>query len=393
MRIVFAVHTYYPAHNGVQAVTQYIAEGIAQNHEVCVITEKREGFSDAEVHHKVRIERIHVKQRHNRFYGDKKKFFSLLEREQPDILVCVCTQSWPFDWTRSRLKGIMCKKILYTHGYTAYMSHYPLLYDFFHMKLRAFLYHLYWKKYYEKAHFYISQYDRVIYLSENNVAVKYAKKHNLTNGVIMENAVEDAFFNDNILEKEEHFTVDRKLHFIYVANYDDNKNQLALIDIFAQANIAGSTLTLIGGQNNEYYYRVCQKYKESCAQNPDLKIDILFGLTREQMRKYLESADVFLCVSKHEEYPVMLCEAAAKGLAVISTDVGHASEMQGCIIAKTPDEFVKQMQNLQKNPELRRELGKQLRKYAEQHCQIAEKVKQFETILGEITQSEKTYAG
>lgn len=391
MRVVFAVHTYYPAHNGVQAVTQYIAEGIARKHDVSVITEKRKGFLTEEEHQGVRINRIDVKQKHNRFYGDKKKFFELLEEKQPDILVCVCTQSWPFDWTQNRLKRIMCKKILYTHGYTAYMDHYPLLYDLFHMKLRAFLYHLYWRNYYKKAYKYISQFDRVIYLSENNAAAKYAQRHGLTNGLIMENAVEDAFFDNSILEEEEHFRKERKIHFIYVANYDDNKNQLELVNLFAEADIDGSVLTLIGGKDNDYYQKVCQKYKEKCVKNPGLKINILHGLTREQVRQYLENSDVFLCTSKHEEYPVMLCEAAAKGLAIISTDVGHATQMQGCIVVTSSDEFKAQMHRLQGDPELRRSLGIQLRQYAEQHCRIEEKVKQFENILCEITQSEKTY--
>lgn len=39
MKILISVHTYYPDKNGVQMVTQYIAEGLAKKHEVKVITE------------------------------------------------------------------------------------------------------------------------------------------------------------------------------------------------------------------------------------------------------------------------------------------------------------------------------------------------------------------
>lgn len=43
MKIVFAVHTYYPERNGVQAVTQYLAEGLARRqHDVLIITEKKD---------------------------------------------------------------------------------------------------------------------------------------------------------------------------------------------------------------------------------------------------------------------------------------------------------------------------------------------------------------
>ena len=51
MRIIFAVHTYYPAHNGVQAITQYMAEGLAKlHHEIMVISEKKNGFVEQEEH-------------------------------------------------------------------------------------------------------------------------------------------------------------------------------------------------------------------------------------------------------------------------------------------------------------------------------------------------------
>ena len=39
MKIIFTVHTYYPNSDGVQYVTQYLAEGLAKKgHEVTVLT-------------------------------------------------------------------------------------------------------------------------------------------------------------------------------------------------------------------------------------------------------------------------------------------------------------------------------------------------------------------
>lgn len=39
MKIVFTVHTYYPEKNGVQVVTEYLAEGLAKKgHDIHVIT-------------------------------------------------------------------------------------------------------------------------------------------------------------------------------------------------------------------------------------------------------------------------------------------------------------------------------------------------------------------
>ena len=63
--------------------------------------------------------------------------------------------------------------------------------------------------------------------------------------------------------------------------------------------------------------------------------------------------------------------------------------MPGCIVAKTQEEFVNQMKHLQGDAQLRRALGAQLREYAKEHCRITDKVKQFDEILKEVTQSEK----
>ena len=44
MKIVFTTHTYYPEKNGVQVVTEYLAEGLAKKgHEVHIITEMLSG--------------------------------------------------------------------------------------------------------------------------------------------------------------------------------------------------------------------------------------------------------------------------------------------------------------------------------------------------------------
>jgi len=49
------------------------------------------------------------------------------------------------------------------------------------------------------------------------------------------------------------------------------------------------------------------------------------------------------------------------------------------------------MQQLQRDAQLRKTLGMRLRTYAQEHCRIADKVKQFEELLYEVTQSEKKY--
>ena len=111
MRILIAVHTYYPDKNGVQAVTQYIAEGLAKTHEVLVVTELKENHTTAEIKNNVKIERIKIHKKGYKFKGEKKKFFKIIDNYAPDVLISVCTQSWPFDWLWRIIDQLQC----YTH--------------------------------------------------------------------------------------------------------------------------------------------------------------------------------------------------------------------------------------------------------------------------------------
>lgn len=387
MRIMFAVHTYYPAHNGVQAVTQYIAEGLAKKHEVMVLAEKKNLYCEAEVHNRVQIKRIEVWQKNNRFYGERERYLKTIEKFVPDVLVCVCTQSWPFDWIISELDSLKCKKVLYTHGYTAYLEKYPLIKDLVNGRLRAFQYHFYWKKYYDKAYKYIRKFDKVTYLSENNSANRYAKKHFLKNGIVVGNAVEKEFFENCVLDDEKHFDENRRIQFIYVANYDDNKNQKEVLEAFYETHLENARMVFVGGKNNEYYRELCKLNKQKSIADRSRDVEIMYGLPRERIGELLSESDVFVCGSKHEEFPIMLCEAAAKGLAIISSNVGHAKEMPGCMVVENMDEMIEQMKDIAKNMMLRKDNGMKLRYYAQKNCRIKDKISEFETMLEELVGS------
>ena len=78
-KIMILVHTYYPTQNGVQAVTQYIVEGLAQSgNQIIVVTALKDGYSEKENHHGVDIRRIAVHRKNwYEHIGDKKVFEKL----------------------------------------------------------------------------------------------------------------------------------------------------------------------------------------------------------------------------------------------------------------------------------------------------------------------------
>lgn len=382
MRILIAVHTYYPDKNGVQAVTQYIAEGLARRHEVLIITELKETYKRAEIKNGVSIERIKVNKRRYHFDGEKKKFLERIHSYAPDVLISVCTQSWPFDWVKKKVEKLNCKKVLYTHGYSGLMKKYPIVNDLINLRLRAFEYHLHWMLYYCRAYKYIRKYDLVTYLSKNNLSSWYAKRHGLTNGAILSNAVEDEFFLNPSSDRIAGGNINNKVRYIYVANYDNNKNQKGVLEAFLEAGLDEAELVFIGSKANGYYEELLEKNEQKNGQRKN--ISFLIGLERKEIAEQLTLADVFVCGSKKEEYPLMLCEAAAKGLPIISTNVGHVSEMQGCIVVKDMSDMARQIRRLYEEPQERWERGKMLRQYALNNYQIKDKVEWLEHRLMEL---------
>ena len=155
-----------------------------------------------------------------------------------------------------------------------------------------------------------------------------------------------------------------------------------VLDAFYQADIRdGSRLILIGGHDNSFYHELICKQKEMDQVSEKRNVQILYGLQRKEIMEQLQSADVFVCASKHEEYPVMLCEAAAKGLAIISTDVGNAEEFPEISLVHSIGEMAVQMSLLDKDHALRIRKGTALRSFACANFHISDKVEAFNTVL------------
>lgn len=387
MRILIAVHTYYPEQNGVQTVTQYIAEGLAKkNNDVLVISEKKDNLLAKENHNGVEIERITVAKRGFSFVGDKRLFLDRIQEFKPDIYIAVCMQSWPFDWTRQYLSSLKCKKVLYTHGCSALFKNYPLRNDLVNLKLQAFKYHFYWKKYYDKAYRYMQQYDLVTYLSTNNISYWYAQKHGLKNGAVLCNAVDDIFFEKTKEKKRE--STSKPLKYIYVANYDSNKNQKEVLKAFKNAELENAEMIFVGSKKNAYYDELVKEYN---LFKKEIKGNVIFyvGLKRKEIPIKLLEADVFVCGSQKEEYPIMLCEAAVMKLPIITTKVGHASEIKGVCLIDNCEEMSEAMRRVYVNESERIERGEQVYKYALQHYRISDKVEWMQTKLEGLLKGEE----
>ncbi len=392
MKIFFAVATYWPMQDGVAGITGYLAEGLAsRGHEVTVLTgmsaDGTGELSREEVHNSVSIKRMKIyvrwplQIRGMDAESSREKYYGKIQEARPDILIVVCSQIWTFDWLIPYLDRLPCPKVFYSHGYSKWKEHYDYREKLRHRNILGVIEEYKCKRYYDKLYKYIAKYDKAIYLSDNSNSVKYAKLHHLNNGVVIENAIDDIFFSPE-MQHEYGKKASPKISYLYVANFNENKNQKMLLRAYARADIGESRLVFAGYEENSYLREVKKLAEEIIDAESGKKVDFCVHIPRERVIALYRSLDIFVCTSSSETWSIVAHEAAATAMPIISTDVGIYSSIAGTVIVHNEDELVKAMEKLYYNADERAQRGEAARQWIlQKQCRIGDKVEQLEKEL------------
>lgn len=389
MRIMFLASSYWPAQDGVSQVTQYLAEGLAKKHEVFVIA-TRKNYSEAEEHNGVEIERIHAKRNQYtcRYQGEKKRVRDSILHYRPDVLIIVNIQHWGFDWFKRELDQLPGEKMLMTHG-TTILREFDVWKKVREIRLRkqiladllAVRIEHYWKKYKETLPGDIAGFDLVSYLFTGDGIYQYMQKFDLQNAMILENATNDFFFDRKAYMVDEK----KEIVFINVSTYEERKNQKMILQAYHEANLPNTRLVLIGSKETQYY-RELVEMKKKMESNSDLNgcADIYVGLTRDKVLELYKGADIYVSASSWEAMSISICEAAAAGLLILSTNVGHVAKIPGVLFFDSGEELKELMNRAWREPDIRRENGMRVNAYAEENYRIQKKVDLLESSLIEL---------
>lgn len=397
MRILFAVPSYWPSQDGVANITGYLAQGLAKRgHEVRIITSSGNGglqeLPKEESYEGVFIERMRIyvqwpaKLKGRDLESTKEAYRKRIMTYQPDVLIVVCSQTWTLDWLISCLDRIECPKIFYSHGYSKWMDKYP-----YREKLKkrnvVGAWHLYLcKRYYDKLYRVIAKFERAIYLSDTNNAFQYAKKHGLENGIVLENAIDDAFYEEKMQHvysaKSEDATGTSEISYLFVANFNENKNHEMLIRAYANAKIGKSRLVFAAFEENEYSEYLRKLTTALFQTQSEKKVFFYVHLPREEIIDLYRTCDVFVCPSKSEQYPIVAHEAAATAMPIISTDVGMYREISGVKIVHGQQEMKEALELFYYHPSEREKSGMAAKAwFAGRHCRISDKIDRMEQEL------------
>lgn len=392
MKILITVATYYPKKDGVSVVTQYLAEGLAKRgNEVKIVTSTRGGKRKKEIHNGVIIERVDLRTRFGLYFGDKNGYQTMIEKETDwaDIMINVCTQTAFTDVILKRISDYNCKKILYMHGMfdfrlrTIHFSSFVGSVNKIWKEVRWFFYYKFKKKFFK-------QYDVVIQLHEKDYGNVFFEKNYGIKSIIIGNAADDIFFRRYGTKD---FVKPFEKYLLYVANYDDGKNQKLAVKEFLKSDIDPEIgLVLIGSQENSYYKRL-RKYANRRRKRLGLKgaekpIIFLHGIERDKLVLYVTNAYLSLMTSKWEVFPVSIIESIVCGVPFISTDVGVVKHFPGGIVAKKQEIHV-WIERLVRDQRRREELAALCRQCGENNFKIQNKVDLLERTIVELARNDK----
>ena len=113
----------------------------------------------------------------------------------------------------------------------------------------------------------------------------------------------------------------------HVGAFDNNKNQIFIVNLIAQLKLIdiNAFLVLIGDGPNK---KSLEKY---CLEN-GLNNNVLFLGTINDVDNYLSAFDLFVMPSKYEGFPLTLVEAQANGLKILASNtISHEVDISNSI--------------------------------------------------------------
>lgn len=375
MKILISCFTYWPEKNGVQKVTEYLAEGLSNMNDVTVVTQSNDDREQDVIHNNVRIHEIDLTEK-----DAKKRYIHFIKQECADVFICVCTQIWNFDFLLNDIVSLQGKKILYTHEFSGLCDYPNEGHRGAGLLLRKIKYKCKWKLYYAKYKKVIKQFDIVTHLSITSVSYQWALENDMRNNVIIGNGAETIFFDHPVCQRESSHHI---IKFVCVSNYDEIKNQKDIILAFYQSEIINSELILIGSCENSYYNQLKELNNQCAEKYGKRKVDLLTSMTRKEIADCLSDCDIYISMSRWEAFSVAILEAAAKGMPIITSDTGNARVIPGTLQVHNVYELSRMMEYLAKDEELRKKLGETARYFAVHYGRVDEKIEQLQKLLEE----------
>jgi glycosyltransferase involved in cell wall biosynthesis len=180
--------------------------------------------------------------------------------------------------------------------------------------------------------------------------------------------------------------LEREFVWLAVGRFQPGKDYPNMVRAFARVRQQhpGATLLLVGRGP-------LQGETEALARARGLGVDVRFLGVRQDVAELMSAADGYVMSSAWEGMPVVLLEAAAAGLPIVSTDVAGNSEVIGdgeggfLVPPRDPESLAIAMLRLMDLPESqRRAMGERGRERVRSHFGLGQMVGRWEALYREV---------
>jgi glycosyltransferase involved in cell wall biosynthesis len=176
---------------------------------------------------------------------------------------------------------------------------------------------------------------------------------------------------------------------VCVANIRAQKDHFTLLRALAQVvKVEPQAHLILVGANTDLH--LAEQAREE-SRRLGLESNLTWLGPREDVQDILANCDIGVLSSISEGFPVVLLEYGRAGLAVVATQVGECTEIlddgnAGILVPPSnPDSLAAALLRLLQSPEMRTQLGEQLRERVEQNYSVGSIMKQvcqvYERIL------------
>jgi UDP-glucose:(heptosyl)LPS alpha-1,3-glucosyltransferase len=174
-------------------------------------------------------------------------------------------------------------------------------------------------------------------------------------------------YKDEINSIKKNFGIRKdELIFLFIGNYFQRKGLRYVITALSELKFPSYKLIVVGEDNFRPYQELASKRR--------VKNKILFLKKSQKIAKFFALADIFLLPTLYEPFGLVILEAMASGLPVITSKSAGVSELiengkEGLLLKdpKNPYEIVDKIKKLIKSDTLRGEIAKNARKKAEKY--------------------------
>lgn len=383
MKILFISENYYPNTSGVPVVVQYLAESLAKENDVNVLTTMQPGLKKHEVVNGVNVTRINVYINELKIYcGEKKAFIKEAIDQNADIYIFECVSCVTSDILLPYLKLLPGIKLLHSHGFSGLtLKMFEKMQTIKNTVGNTYNYFR-WGYFFNKTFpMYVNDFDGVFCLSKLDSSYKYLCK--VFNGKVdvLGNAAEEIFFDNDLKGiPDKYCKISGDGYYVSVANYMSVKNQIGMLEEYYRTQHTDSyDLVFIGREKNEYYEKLIE-YNDRLNRKKGT-VHFLTEVDRKDIPRIINGAKLYLAGSRAEGYSISLIEAMSQGTPFVSTNVGNARELPGGLTVDNIDDLHSGIDKLIDDIELYNNLSLSGKKFAEMNCKISAATDQLMHII------------